>query len=126
MILDSWFFFQASAPFGDGLARIQGLLDHPKFDLTVPNSIRSVLGGLAVNPTVFHSSDGSGYIFMAEKVCDLDKINPITASRLVKVFSKWKSYSSTRGSQILHALDSLSKAELSPNTREVVDLIRGT
>ena len=99
------------------------MLEHPRFDRTAPNAVRAVLGGLASNPTVFHAENGSGYRFMAEQIIAVDARNAITASRLVKVFSRWRQYSDMRQQQISQALDLLDRAELSSNTREVVDLL---
>jgi len=121
VILDSWFALEASAPFGDGLARVQRLLEHPRYDPNAPNSVRAVLGGLAGNAPVFHASDGSGYRFMAEQIAALDQRNPITASRLAKVLSRWRSYGPERSATMRSALEQLAAAELSPNTREVVE-----
>jgi aminopeptidase N len=121
VILDAWFSLEASAPFPDGLQRVERLLHHPRFDPTAPNSVRAVLGGLAGNPPVFHAPDGSGYRFLAERIAELDARNPITASRLVKVFSRWGSYGPARSARMREALHFLAAADLSPNTREVVD-----
>jgi aminopeptidase N len=126
VILDSWFALEASAPFADGLERVQRLLEHPRFDPAAPNSVRAVLGGLAGNPSVFHADDGSGYRFMADQIAALDQRNPITASRLAKVFSRWQSYGSGRRERMRQALDQLAAAELSTNTREVVGQCLGT
>ena len=121
VILDSWFALEASAPFGDGLARVERLLAHPRFDPSAPNSVRAVLGGLAGNPPVFHAADGEGYRFMAERIVELDARNPITASRLVKVFSRWRSYGVERRRHMEEALRRLAAADLSANSREVVE-----
>ncbi len=120
VILDAWFALEASAPFGDGLARVRGLLEHPRFDPAAPNSLRAVLGGLAGNAPVFHAADGSGYRFMAEQIALVDGRNPITASRFAKVFSRWQSYGPDRGSRMREALEQLAAAPLSANTAEVV------
>ncbi|MCT0229944.1 aminopeptidase N [Synechococcus sp. CS-1324] len=125
VILDAWFALEASAPFGDGLERVQRLLNHPRFDPAAPNSIRAVLGGLAGNPPVFHAIDGSGYRFMADRIAWLDGRNPITASRLAKLFSRWQSYGAVRGEQMRLAALQLSAGELSANTREVVNQCLG-
>jgi aminopeptidase N len=125
VILDSWFALEAGAPFADGLERVQRLLDHPRFDPAAPNSVRAVLGGLAGNAPVFHAADGSGYRFMADQIADLDRRNPITASRMAKVFSRWQSYGPGRRERMREALDRLAAAELSANTREVVDQCLG-
>ena len=121
VILDAWFGLEAATPFGDGVARVRQLMDHPRFDPAAPNSLRAVLGGFAGNVSQFHALDGSGYRFMAEQIAALDQRNPITASRMAKVFSRWQSYGSLRSERMLEALKQLSAAPLSPNSREVVD-----
>ncbi|MFN9531093.1 MAG: aminopeptidase N [Cyanobacteriota bacterium] len=123
VILDSWFALEAGAPFPDGLARVSALLCHPRFDPTAPNAIRAVLGGLAGNAPVFHARDGSGYRFLADQIARLDQRNPITASRLAKVFSRWRSFGPERREQMGTALHQLAAAPLSDNPREVVDAI---
>ncbi len=125
VILDAWFGLEASAPFSDGLERVARLLEHPRFDPAAPNSMRAVLGGLAGNAAVFHAADGSGYSFMAARIADLDRRNPITASRLAKVFSRWQSYGPARSAAMHAALEQLEAASLSPNTGEVVSQCLG-
>ena len=120
VILDAWFSLEASAPFADGLERVERLLAHPRFDPMAPNSVRAVLGGLAGNPPVFHAIDGRGYRFLADRIAELDSRNPITASRLAKVFSRWRSYGAIRSARMGEALERLAAAPLSANTREVV------
>ena len=120
VILDAGFALEASAPFADGLARVERLLAHPRFDPAAPKSLRAVLGGLAGNTPVFHAIDGSGYRFLAGQIAELDRRNPITASRLAKVFSRWQSYGSQRRARMAEALEQLAARELSTNTREVV------
>jgi len=120
VILDAWFALEASAPFEDGLERVERLLHHPRFDPMAPNAVRAVLGGLVGNPVVFHAADGRGYRFLVEQIVQLDQRNPITASRLTKAFSRWRSYGPGRSTAMGEALESLAAAQLSPNTREVV------
>jgi aminopeptidase N len=121
VILDAWFALEASAPLADGLARVERLLHHHRFDPTAPNSVRAVLGGFASNAPVFHAADGSGYRFLADRIAELDARNPITASRLAKVFSRWGSYGTERRERMREALERLAAARLSTNTREVVE-----
>ncbi|MCT0218511.1 aminopeptidase N [Synechococcus sp. CS-1329] len=120
VILDAWFSLEASAPFADGLQRVEALLAHPRYDPAAPNSVRAVLGGLVANTPVFHAADGSGYRFLAEQIAQLDQRNPITASRLAKVFSRWQSYAPQRGERMREAMEQLAGAGLSANTREVL------
>lgn len=121
VILDAWFALEASAPFADGLERVAALLRHPLYDPAAPNSVRAVLGGLVGNTPVFHAPDGAGYRFLAEQIALLDARNPITASRLVKVYSRWRSYGQERRTRMAEALQQLAAAPLSTNSREVVE-----
>ena len=125
VIFDSWFALEASTPRADGLQRVSSLLQHPRFDPMAPNAVRAVLGGFAGNLLVFHAEDGSGYQFMAEQIIAVDQRNAITASRLAKVFSRWGTYSRKRQALVKAALDQLSAAQLSSNTREVVEMMLG-
>ncbi len=124
VILDAWFALEASAPRTDGLQRVQALLEHPRFDPLAPNSLRAVLGGFTANVPVFHAIDGSGYRFMADQIAAVDRRNPITASRMAKVFSRWSSYGVVRQSAMRQAIDQLAAGELSSNTAEVVAMLR--
>ena len=124
VILDAWFALEASAPRTDGLQRVQALLEHPRFDPLAPNSLRAVLGGFTANVPVFHAIDGSGYRFMADQIAAVDRRNPITASRMAKVFSRWSSYGVDRQSAMRQAIDQLAVGELSSNTAEVVAMLR--
>ena len=124
VILDAWFALEASTPRADGLQRVNALLQHPRFDPLAPNSLRAVLGGLTANVPVFHALDGSGYRFMAEQIAAVDARNPITASRLAKVFSRGRSYGPERQSAMREAIDQLAAGGLSSNTAEVVSMLR--
>ncbi len=123
VVLDSWFAYEASRPHKRGIDIIEKLLSHPKFDWKAPNAIRAVLGGFSKNIDLFHALDGQGYLFMADKLIEVDKINPITASRMVKIFSKWKTYIDKNKEGMYESLLKLNKANLSSNTREVVEMI---
>tara|TARA_B100000579_G_scaffold391363_1_gene366515 strand:- start:52 stop:1491 length:1440 start_codon:yes stop_codon:yes gene_type:complete len=123
VVLDSWFAYEASRPNKKGIDVIENLLSHPKFDWKAPNAIRAVLGGFTKNIELFHSFDGQGYLFMADKIIEVDNINPITASRMVKIFSKWKTYVDKNKEGMYTSILKINKANISSNTREVVELI---
>ena len=123
VILDAWFAMEASAPRSNALERVQQLLEHPRFDPLAPNSLRAVLGGFTANVQAFHAADGSGYRFMAEQIAAVDSRNPITASRMAKVFSRCGSYGPERQTIMRQAIDQLAAKPLSANTAEVVQLL---
>ena len=123
IILDTWFRLESSAPRKGAIKRIKELLKSEYYDAKAPNSIRAILGGLASNPKAFHSEDGVGYKFMAEQILEIDSNNPITASRIAKVFIRHKSYAQIHRTKMKEAINLLSGSNLSSNTREVVDLM---
>ena len=47
-----------------------------------PNRARSVLSTFSGNLPHFHKADGSGYAFIADKVIDIDALNPQVVTRL--------------------------------------------
>ena len=123
IILDTWFRLEASLPRENASEITEKLLKHSLFDPLAPNSIRSILGGFVKNTKAFHSLDGKGYQFIAEQILLVDTSNPITASRLVKVFSRWKNYIEPNSHNMLKSIKFLSQKDLSTNTREVVSNI---
>jgi aminopeptidase N len=94
LVVNQWFQVQASIAAGDALARVRGLLSHPDFDLRNPNKVRALVGVFAnQNPVNFHRLDGEGYRFLADKVVELNSLNPQIASRLLMPLTKWRNYS---------------------------------
>ena len=59
-----------------------------EFDIKIPNLVRSLVGSFAMrNIPQFHSPDGKGYEYVANKIIALDEINPQIAARLVSAFN---------------------------------------
>ncbi|MBA3590326.1 aminopeptidase N, partial [Methylibium sp.] len=83
LVIDKWFALQASASepvsehAGKVFARAKALLQHPDFSLKNPNRARSVLAVVCLsNPAAFHRRDAAGYVFWADRVIEVDAINP--------------------------------------------------
>ena len=92
LVIDKWFALQVTAPESDGLvfARAQALLRHPDFSLRNPNRARSLVAALCNgNPGAFHRTDGTGYAFWADRMLEIDPINPQLAARLARVMDRW-------------------------------------
>ncbi|MDX1554417.1 MAG: aminopeptidase N [Xanthomonadales bacterium] len=122
LVMDKWFAIQASRPSADTVDDLEGLMSHPAFSMTNPNKVRSVIGMFAAaNPTGFHAAHGRGYQFVAEKVIELDRINPQVAARLVSAFNAWKRYDPDRREMMAKALRRvLGQSALSPDVSEIV------
>jgi aminopeptidase N len=125
LVVDKWFGLQARTPEKDGrvFANVKALLQHPDFSINNPNRVRSLLLALCnFNPAAFHRTDAKGYVFWAEKVVELDAINPQVASRLARALDRWRLLAEPYRSAAREALARVAaKTDLSPDTREVVD-----
>ena len=125
LVIDKWFALQARAPEKDGrvFANARSLMQHPDFSLSNPNRVRSLVLSLCnFNPAAFHRTDAKGYVFWAEKVVELDAINPQVASRLARALDRWRLLAEPYRSAAREAIVRVAaKADLSPDVREVVD-----
>ncbi len=123
-VLDTWFYFTAYISANDSYAKVKELFSHPLFDPMAPNAVRAVLGGFTSNIEAFHALNGQGYMFLSNEISLIDQRNPITASRLLKVFNFWKKYQSPNREMMLKAIEEMGDSKLSINTKEVIDLIK--
>ncbi|MGV6859078.1 MAG: aminopeptidase N [bacterium] len=123
LVMDKWFSVQATAPAEETLAAVQRLMEHPLFSLQNPNKVRALIGAFAqANPVGFHAKDGSGYRFVADIILQLDALNPQVASRMSKIFTRWKRYDSSRQALMKAQLERIHQHEgLSRDVFEVVD-----
>ncbi len=121
-VVDKWFALQAGSRLPDTLTRVTSLLDHPAFTLSNPNKIRALIGRFCQgNPVRFHAADGGGYRFLADRVLELDSMNPQVAARLVSALSRWKRFDATRQQLMTQQLERiLSSEKLSKDVFEIV------
>jgi len=124
LVLDKWFAMQASAPERNGrvFARAKALLQHPDFTLSNPNRARSLLAALCRdNPAAFHRPDAAGYVFWADRVLELDAINPQLAARMARMLDRWTQLAEPYRSAAREALARVAaRAELSSDVREII------
>ncbi len=124
LVLDKWFALQAGAPDRDGniLPVVKQLMQHPDFSFKNPNRARSlVFSYCSANPGAFHRSDGAGYAFWRDRVCELDATNPQVASRLARALDRWQKLAEPQRSAAHEALARVAAREgLSRDVREVV------
>ena len=125
LVVDKWFGLQARAPEQDGrvFASVKSLMQHPDFSMSNPNRVRSLVLALCnFNPAAFHRADAKGYVLWAEKVIELDAINPQVASRLARALDRWRNLAEPYRGAAREAIARVAaKPELSPDVREVVD-----
>jgi aminopeptidase N len=125
LVLDKWFMLQARAPERDGrvFAQVKQLFKHPDFTLHNPNRVRSLLMSLAFyNPAAFHRVDAAGYVFWADRVVELDAINPQIASRVARGLDRWRALAEPYRSAAREAIARVAaKVDLSGDTAEIIN-----
>jgi len=123
VVLDNWFSFNASIEVDEKTSSIEKLFENKFFDSKSPNTLRAILNSFVTRNSNFHAMDGSGYKYIAKKIVDFDKLNPIVISRIVKVFSRYNYYSEPYKSNKVETIKQIKKNKLSTNTKEVLDAI---
>ena len=131
LAIDKWFNLQARAcepvtgsggASGAVLPRVKQLMLHPDFSLKNPNRARALLSGLCRdNPAAFHRADAAGYVFWADRVLEIDAINPQLAARLARALDRWSALAEPWRSAAREAVARVAaKADLSADVREIV------
>jgi len=122
LVVDKWFTLQATSPQSETLTEIETLMAHPDFTMRNPNRVRSLVGAFAQgNPVRFHDLSGAGYAFLADRVIELDTLNPQVAARLVSPLSRWRRYDSERQGMMKVQLKRIQRQEnLSTDVGEIV------
>ena len=121
LVLDKWFAVQAGARNFETFSEVQRLCNHPAFSMKNPNKVRALIGAFAQNMGVFHQEDGEAYQFYADKILELDAINPQVAARMVSAFNAWKSYAKDYAKQMQQELQRIEAHNgLSKDVREIV------
>ena len=76
------------------------------------------------NPVCFNAIDGSGYVFISERITDLDKINPQIAARMAGCFGRMRRFDQARKGLMLKELKRIRGTEtISKDLYEVVSRI---
>jgi aminopeptidase N len=121
LVVDKWLSVQAASRLPGTLARARSLLAHPAFDLKVPNKVYALVRAFAANHVRFHAADGSGYAFLAERVRELDALNPQVAARLARGFDRWRKFDPARQARARAELERIREAAgLSRDVAEIV------
>jgi aminopeptidase N len=112
LVIDKWFSVQATASGENAFQRVQKLLSHEAFDMTVPNRVRSLIGAFSQSNAVeFHHASGQGYKFLADMVIQLNALNPQIAARLLLPLIQWKNYDVNRQQMMKAQLQRVSETD---------------
>jgi aminopeptidase N len=123
LVVDQWFAVQATCQLPMTLNKVIKLLDHEAFSSRNPNKVRSLIGAFCgQNHVGFHNSNGEGYEFLADRVLELDQLNPQIAARLLTPLTRWKKFDSKRQAMMQSQLQCIkASTKISKDVFEVVE-----
>jgi aminopeptidase N len=96
LVMDKWLAIQAGSSLPKTLDNVKTLTTHPAFSIMNPNKVRALIGAFSANAVRFHEAGGAGYAFLADRVLQVDAMNPQIAARLASAFTTWKRFDAPR------------------------------
>ncbi|MEA2110630.1 MAG: aminopeptidase N [Campylobacterota bacterium] len=124
LTMNKYFAILSSSQRNGTLDRVLALQNDACFDIKVPNLVRSLFGVFARNHLHFHAKDGHGYELIADKIIELDSINPAIASGLSGAFKSYKKMNSSNQKLMKQSLEKIiAVPSLSKNVYEIVEKI---
>jgi len=124
LVMNKYFTLLASCRREGTLEHVIALQEDKAFDEKVPNLVRSLIGSFARNLVSFHALNGSGYDFVADKIIQIDAINPQIASGLAGAFKSYEKLSPIQKGKMGSALERIKNhPNLSNNVNEIVSKI---
>ena len=121
LVMIKWLSLQSTSRVTGTPENIRHLEKNQVYDPSVPNLVRSLIGGFCTNYIHFHALDGSGYHFISEKIIELDQVNPHIASALAGSFRMFPRVNGKRKELMDNELRRIINHKgLSRNTFEVV------
>ena len=124
LVMNKYFALLSSSLREGVLERVKVLQNDAVYDDKVPNLVRSLVGSFARNHKQFHSKDGEGYKFVADKIIEIDKINPQMASGLCSTFKIFDKMNKENQKLMKRELIRVVSTQgLSKNSFEIIDKI---
>jgi aminopeptidase N len=124
LVMNKYFAILSSSLKEGTLQRVMELQNDEVYDEKVPNLVRSLIGSFARNYKYFHAKDGSGYKFVADKILEIDKINPQMASSLAGAFKIYEKLNPINKELMKKELECVvSTQSLSKNSYEIIHKI---
>lgn len=121
LVVDKWFALQALSSLPDTLKKVKELMRHPAFSLKNPNKVRALIGTFCQGNYInFHHKSGEGYVFIADQVLALDKLNPQVAARILEPLTRWRKFDEKRQQLMRAQLERIAKTpRLSKDVYEI-------
>lgn len=122
LVVNKWLSLHSCADLPNVLDNIQALLLHEAFDIRNPNKVYALINTFSMaNPERFHDHDGRGYQFLADRVIELNQLNPQVAARLLEALTQFKRLEDKHGNLMKKAIVKIeSSGNLSEDVYEIV------
>ena len=122
LVMDKWLALQGKWNSENCLANLNQVEQLTVFTLNNPNRARALISAFsAMNHEQFHALDGSGYSWLADKIKQLNAINPQVAARLVSPLTQWQRFAPTYGKLMKEQLKAIQAvANLSNDLAELI------
>ena len=120
LVLNKWFALQAVSTHPKTFETVQKLFSHPEFQIKNPNRVFALLRTFGDNLTQFHNPNHDTYAFFADRIIEVDKLNPQTAARLAGAFDVWTKLPTASKQKAHKELERMVRSGLSSNTHEIV------
>jgi aminopeptidase N len=120
LVLNKWFGLQALSNHSKTFETVQKLMSHPQFDIKNPNRVYSVLRNFGGNLSQFHRPDQDTYSFMADRILEIDRLNPQVAARVAGSFDVWTKLPESQKQKAFQQLERLVRSKLSSNSHEII------
>lgn len=122
LVVNKWLMLHATCELPHTLESIKRITQHEAFDIGNPNKVYALINGFASsNPERFHDDKGEGYMFVADKVIELNQRNPQVAARILESLTQWKRLDEMHGNLMKQALQKIKDSgKLSEDVYEII------
>lgn len=124
LVMNKYLALLASSQRTGVLQKVMQLQEEAVFDIHVPNLVRSLYGVFSRNHKAFHDISGSGYVFMVDKILQMDSLNPQIAAGLCGAFKSYGKLSPLQKAKMEIELERVKNhPNISNNVFEIVNKI---
>lgn len=121
VVINKWFAAQAVTSRPQIIEDIKALIQHPAFNIANPNNVYSLLRNFGGHITKFYDPTLNAFEFYADKIIEIDKLNPQVAARLCSAFNYVQKLDPFMKEKALTQIKRIvAVPELSKNSRELL------
>ncbi len=121
LVMNKWLTVAAMSSSENTFNDIKAKMKSDVFDRSNPNNVFALLYYFAqFNWSQFHRTSGETYMWFAQEVIEIDKLNPQVSSRLGSAFNNWRKLSPQYQGPIKKALELIIGSKPSDNLYEII------